>query len=211
MMNVLYIHGMGGGGDSRIPSILAGVLEDKGIRIVVRTYDFDPETASLQIFRWVEEIQPVLVIGESLGALHAMRIAGIPHILISPALNSPIYFELLAWLSLIPGVTSFFDWYYRPKQGDRQRLHFTFTTLRKYMSHRSAALSNSTLKGSDDIFFAFFGHKDHYRKSGIVSVKTWKKYYGDAFHIYEGSHFMEETHVRDTLVSKIMEILNINK
>ncbi len=210
MINVLYIHGMGGGGDSRIPSILADFLEPEGISIVVRTYDFDPEKAFLQISEWVEEVKPALVVGESLGALHAMRIKGIPHILISPALNSPVYFEVLAWFSLIPGVTSFFDWYYRPKQGDRQRLHFVYRILRKYMPHRSAALSNSLMKGSNDMFFAFFGLDDHYRKSGIVSVKTWEKYYGGAYHVYDGSHFMEEEHIRNLLVPEILEVLKVN-
>ena len=42
--NILYIHGMGGGGDSRIPSILREALQDEAI-VIVRTYDFDPEIA----------------------------------------------------------------------------------------------------------------------------------------------------------------------
>ena len=48
MHNVLYIHGMGGGGDSRIPSILADALSADNINVVVRTYDFDPEVAAEQ-------------------------------------------------------------------------------------------------------------------------------------------------------------------
>ena len=49
MADVLYIHGMGGGGDSRIPSILNEALASHGVSVHVRTYDFDPETAALQI------------------------------------------------------------------------------------------------------------------------------------------------------------------
>ena len=127
MINVLYIHGMGGGGDSRIPSILNDALRPEGVNVVVRTYDFDPETAALQIAAWVEELNPSLVIGESLGSLHALRIRGIPHLLVSPALNTPLYFNVMAWMTLIPGVTQIFDWIYRPKEGDRQKLHFTFS------------------------------------------------------------------------------------
>ena len=79
MRNVLYIHGMGGGGDSRIPSILSEILVSQGINVVVRTYDFDPEIGAAQIADWVSELQPELVIGESLGSLHAMRVRGVPH------------------------------------------------------------------------------------------------------------------------------------
>ena len=136
MHNVLYIHGMGGGGDSRIPSILADALSADNINVVVRTYDFDPEVGAGQIADWVNELEPELVIGESLGALQAMRVSGVPHVYVSPALNSALYFRPLAWLTLIPGVTRYYDKLYRPKDGDRQPLHFTFSTLRKYRRHR---------------------------------------------------------------------------
>ena len=141
MRHILYIHGMGGGADSRIPSILDNVFCTTA-KVVTRTYSFDPEIAACQIASWVEELKPVLVIGESLGALHALRLRGIPHVFVSPALNAPIYFQILAWLTLVPGVTRLFDRIYRPREGDRQPLHFTFRTLRKYRRHRSEALKD---------------------------------------------------------------------
>ena len=204
-MPILYIHGMGGGSDSRIPSI----LREEGLDIVVRTYDFNPEVASVQISSWVDELKPELVIGESLGSLHALKIHGIPKVLVSPALNAPLYFELLAWLTLIPGVTALFDRLYRPREGDRQPLHFTFRTLRKYLPHRRVALDVSA--SSNDYVFALLGTRDHYRKSGIVSFRTWKKYFGNAFWVYDGTHFTEEEYVRTDLKRIVLEILNSNK
>lgn len=208
MKQVLYIHGMGGGSDSRIPSILSDLLSGKAA-VTVRTYDFDPEIAYRQIGKWVDEIHPDLVIGESLGSLHAIRITGVPHIFVSPALNAPLYFEVMAWLCLIPGMTLIFDRIYKPREGDRQRLHFTFRTLRKYRSLRKKALALSPRKGGRDSFFAFIGTEDHYRKSGVVSLRTWKKYFGDAFQTYDGTHFMEEQFIYSILVSRIYDILNI--
>ena len=211
MAEVLYIHGMGGGSDSRIPSILDGVLSPCGVKVHVRTYDFDPEKAALQIQGWADEIQPDLVIGESLGALHALRIKGVPHLFVSPALNAPLYFEPMAWLTLIPGMTGLFDRIYKPREGDRQPLHFTFRTLRKYRRHRREALSFSTSKGGTDMFLAFFGAHDHYRKSGIVSLRTWKKYFGNTFIMYEGTHFMEEEFIYSILVPEILKVLKIKE
>ncbi|MGM9748113.1 MAG: hypothetical protein ACI3ZN_04880, partial [Candidatus Cryptobacteroides sp.] len=183
-MKVLYIHGMGGGGDSRIPSILREKIgkylpDGVEVEVIVRTYSFDPIDGREQIEKWVDELKPSLIIGESLGAVQAIRIEGLPHLLVSPSLNAPIYLGYLAVLALIPGVTWLMDKIYKPKPGDRQRLHFSFHTLRKYRDHRKKALANSTLNGSKDPFYAFFGTKDHYRKSGIVSIRTWKKYFGD--------------------------------
>lgn len=211
MLNVLYIHGMGGGADSRITSILRETLAPEGVEVVARTYDFDPETASSQIDSWVKELRPALVIGESLGSIHAIRIKGLPHICVSPALNVPQYFSILAWLALIPGVTWIFDRIYRPREGDRQSLHFTFSTLRKYPSHRKAALANSVSSGSGDDFFAFFGVRDHYRRSGIVSVRTWRKYFGESYLLYDGTHFMEEEFIFSMLVPFVRKMLHIKK
>ena len=205
MVNVLYIHGMGGGGDSRIPSILRDAFADENIDIIVRTYDFDPEVAQAQIESWLQEIRPSLVIGESLGTIHAIKIAGIPHLLISPSLNAPLYLGYWSWLALVPGVTWLLDRIYKPKDGDRQKLHFKFLTLKKYLRHRREALANSIAAGSQDYFHAFIGTRDHYRKSGIVSIRTWKKYFGETYTLYEGTHFTEEEFIWSLVVPKIRE------
>ena len=207
---VLYIHGMGGGSDSRIPSILREAFEPARVDIVARTYDFDPELAAKQIAAWVEELKPDLVIGESLGAMQAIRVRGVPHLFVSPSLNAPLFFGNLAWMALIPGVTCLLDRIYKPREGDRQSLHFTFKTLRKYRQHRREALKNTTLAGSDNYFYAFFGTQDHYRRSGVVSIRSWEKYFGNTYEIYEGTHFMEEEHINALLVPKICEILNVS-
>ena len=205
MVNVLYIHGMGGGADSRIPSILSEELVSFGVNVVVRTYDFDPEIALVQISSWVKELHPELVVGESLGSLHALRIKGVPLLFVSPALNAPLYFRLQAWLTLIPGVTAIYQRIYKPREGDRQQMKFVFSVLRKYKDHRRQAML------CESPVHAYFGTHDHYRKSGIVSVRTWKKRFGDTFSMYEGTHFMEEEHVRTMLVEKIIEVLNISR
>lgn len=209
---ILYVHGMGGGGDSRIPSILKEHLHEHqdcpdNVEVIVRTYSFDPEEGREQIKGWVSELKPVLIIGESLGSVQAIRITGLPHIFVSPSLDAPRWFGFLAWLALIPGVTRLCDHIWKPREGDRQKLHFTFRTLHKYPRHLKAALDNTTVKGSTDSFYAFFGAKDHYRKSGTVSVCTYRKYFGDTYQIYEGTHFMEEEYIYSLLIPKIISTI----
>ena len=204
MKTILYIHGMGGGSDSRIPSILAEALPYK---VVCRTYSFDPEEAAQQIASWVEEVRPSLVIGESLGSLHALRVRGVPRLLISPALNAPVYLNGLAWLTLIPGVTWLFDRIYKPREGDRQPLHFTFRTLRKYARHRKEAMKASYRNGGTDPVHAFIGTRDHYLRTAIVSRRTYKKHFGATCTLYDGSHFTEEEYIRSLVIPKIKEIL----
>lgn len=206
---ILYIHGMGGGGDSRIPSVLRDALGCRSVDVVCRTYSFDPEEAYEQISCWIDELSPDLIIGESLGSLHALRHLQVPCILVSPALNAPYYFGVMAWLTLIPGFTMLFDRIYRPREGDRQKLHFTFPVLRKYIPHRRAALLMNEFEScSHASLHAFFGTYDHYRRSGVVSVRTWEKYFGSTFSMYEGSHFMEEEHIYTKLIPEILSVLN---
>lgn len=208
MRKILYIHGMGGGADSRIPSILQECISDP---IIVRTYDFDPEIAAVQISSWMEEINPALIIAESLGSLHALRFDGIPIIFVSPALNASYYFRFLSWTTFIPGMTTLLDRIYKPRHGNRQTLHFTFGVLRKYRRHRIEAMKTVRNTSNKNQVFAFFGTDDHYRRTGVVSVNTWKKHFGDTYSIYNGTHFMEEEHVRSILADKVSEMLNTNK
>ena len=105
---------------------------------------------------------------------------------------------------MIPGVTWLFDRIYRPKEGDRQKLHFTYRTLKKYLKLRKTALANSPACGGKDSFYAFFGTHDHYRRSGIVSIRTYRKYFGDSYSVYDGTHFMEEEFVLTMLAPKII-------
>lgn len=208
--NVLYIHGMGGGGDSRIPSILRDNMPE-GVNVIVRTYSFDPETAWTQISSWLDELNPSVIVGESLGSLNAIRIKGLPHILVSPSLNAPLYLGHFAFLAVLPGVTWLLDRVYKPREGDRQKLHFAAGTMRKYLALRREALANSPSLGGRDSFFAFFGRHDHYRRSGIVSIRTWRKYFGgmDTYMVYDGTHFMEEEFVVSLLKPRILMALGL--
>lgn len=196
---------MGGGGDSRIPRLLQEQLSGEGIRVIVRTYDFDPEVGHAQILSWVEELRPDLVIGESLGAIQALRVRGVPHLYVSPSLGAPILLYRLAWLCRLPGGPALLHRIWPVKEGDRQPLRFEYNVLKKYKAHWKDA-RRAAREG--DCHYAFFGTWDHYKKWGVVKVSTWRKMFGDTFQEYEGTHFMEEDYVFSLLVPKIREILS---
>jgi len=195
---------MGGGGDSRIPNLLNGYFSGSDIRVVVRTYDFDPETGHGQIAGWVEELHPDLVIGESLGSIQALRIRGVPHLYVSPSLGAPVLLYRLAWLCRIPGGPALLHRIWPVKEGDRQPLRFEYGVLKKYRAHWEAACRAAR---EGDYHYAFFGIHDHYKKSGVVNVSTWRKMFGETFQEYEGTHFMEEEFIYKLLVPKIREVL----
>jgi hypothetical protein len=199
---ILYIHGMGGGADSRIPSILSECMPPS-LRVIVRTYDFDPDIAVEQISAWIEELRPAVLAGESLGANHALAMRerfGLPTVLVSPALNAPAVLSALAPVTFVPGVGALLDRIYRPKPGERQALRFRYPLLRKWKLHRIIFDQRS----KDTPVFAFFGTRDHYRRSGIVSLRGWRKRFGEGtYALYDGSHFMEEQYVRTLLADRI--------
>lgn len=212
MSTVLYIHGMGGGGDSRIPRLLAEQFRDEDIRVVVRTYSFDPDEGAAQIASWVEELQPQLILGESLGSIQALRVGGLPHLFVSPSLGAPsLLYKLRRVCSFSIG-----RWYmhrrFPVKEGDRQPLLFTPEVLSKYRRHWEAALEQAHRDQAAGLpFFAFFGTRDHFKKSGVVQLQLWRDLFGDTFQEYEGSHFMEEEYVSSLLIPKIREMLSLQK
>jgi len=198
---------MGGGEDSRIPAILSESLASSrpDIRVIVRTYSFDPDVAYDQIMSWVDELKPSLIVGESLGANHALAIKGMPHILVSPAMGTPAWFRRLAWLLLIPGAGALLDHIYKPRPGKRQAIHFEYSVMRRWKAHEAMAYeAAATEMRNGRTPFAFFGSRDHYLKWGIVNISSWRRHFGhDSCAIYDGTHFMEEEHVRALLVPKI--------
>ena len=209
---ILYIHGMGGGSDSRIPSILNDYFSGQSfsecpVRVVCRTYSFDPEVAHSQIEDWLEECRPDLIIGESLGSLQALRIYDRPILLVSPALNTPFFFRILSWFIWIPGMAALFNRIYRPREGDRQTVSFTYSILKNYRPYVDVA--RRFLDSSSSEVFAFFGTRDHYRRTGVVSIRSWKKVFGNNFTLYDGTHFMEEEYIYSLLLPKIKSLLNI--
>lgn len=199
---------MGGGADSRIPAQLKTLLDPQQVKVVVRTYDFDPELGHAQIACWVEELQPDLLIGESLGAIQALRVQGVPHLFVSPSLGAPEKLFKAAPYTIFALGRWFMHRKYPVKEGRRQALKFTWKVLRKYRAHGQAALSAIE---KDGYYYAFFGKRDHYMSSGVVRTDLWRKYFGDSFTEYDGTHFMEEEYIGSLLVPKIRAVLGLEK
>lgn len=204
MKTILYIHGMGGGGDSRIPGHLKTLLDPLEYRVIIRTYDFDPPVGRAQIEEWVKEVKPDLVIGESLGAIQAMRIRGVPHLFVSPSLGGPGQLVRYAPLTRLAIGRWYLHHRFPVKEGDRQPLKFNYEVMMRYREHWEAALSSVE---PDGYYYAFFGTADHYMRSGVVSVQQWRDIFGDSYTMYEGTHFMEPEYVESLLVPKIVETL----
>ena len=110
----------------------------------------------------------------------------------------------LAWICKVPGGKALLHRIWRVKEGDRQPLRFEYDIMKKYGPHWADAQKAASEGG---YYYAFFGTRDHYRKSGVVNVDTWSKMFGNTYQMYEGTHFMEEEYVYSLLIPKIREVL----
>jgi len=197
---------MGGGEDSRIPGILRRHFEGSPVKVIVRTYSFDPSEAAGQIASWVAELEPGLIVGESLGACHALRVTGLPHLFVSPSLGGPLWLGSLCWMALIPGIRPLFNRLYKPQEGKRQTLDFKFSILRKYLRHWLLAIKNQ------DSVYAYFGTADKFRRSGVVSVSLWKHLFGPGtYEMFKGTHHMSEKYVIEVLAPRIAAELGLEE
>lgn len=214
-LRIFYCHGMSGGQDSRIPSVLASHFssadylcdgEPCSVDVTVRTYSFDPDIAQGQIKAWADEIRPDLVIGESLGSAYAVLLHGMPHLYVSPAMKAPKIIARWSPFMIIPGVRPFFNRMFRPTRPNRQIPDFTREITRKYAALYQRDLENA----AKDYSFAFIGSKDHYLKWGVVDIGHWAANYGD-YQMYPGSHFMEQEFLESMLIPKICEVLHLTQ
>ena len=214
-MNILYLHGMGGGSTSRMPSRLRQVLsnmhftkdgEPCNLNVVCKTYDFDPEVATNQIADWVETYQPVLVMSESMGAIHALGIQGVPHIYISPALNYDRGVQmaqpLVAFSSLFGHTIT------KQRRKGRQRIVGDPSLLAKFKPmlerYKQAILDNPR-----DLSYAYFGTRDPYKLGGIVSIEEYRRLYGDSYEEFDGGHCLDVSEICPRLLPKIVEMLGL--
>lgn len=201
MKTLLYIHGMGGGEDSRIPRLLKEKLSIEEVDVIVHTYPFDPLLAREFIRSMFDECHPDLVIGESLGACHSMELVGVPHLLVSPAFNAPCVLHRYAGLARIPLFRKLAERFFKPRNENRQSLPFDPCILEHF----------SNVDPYRDIsapIHAFFGSKDKYRFWNIVSVSDWKRFFGaSSYTIYAGTHYMEEAFVDSLLIPAILRYL----
>ncbi len=209
MKTILYVHGLGGGSDSRIPGILAehyAARKDTSdsVRVICRTYDFGAAQALRIPYRIPCAVQEWKTV---------------PHLFVSPSLGGPLWLGRMAFLALIPGIRPLFNYIYKPKHpGDRQVSDFKYSTLKKYRAHNRIALETAE-QGLQEAkaqgqsiqpYFAFFGTKDHYRKSGVVSIRRWEKLFGkESYALYEGTHFMEEEYIGSMLIPRIDALLHL--
>lgn len=199
---------MGGGQDSRIPSLLREYFSSRSmpVDVVIRTYSFDPEAAWTQIQAWAVEQTPDLIIGESLGSNHAYCLCpALPHLYVSPAMNAPAMIARYAPLARIPGVTAFLNRFFRPTRPMRQTMDFRPEVMRRYASLdarvRESLADSKSGRGESH---AFFGRRDHYFKWGVVDPAGWNDVFGTS-EFYEGTHFMENEFVESMLIPKVLE------
>ena len=215
-MNILFLHGMGGGRTTKMPKKLNQVLskmnltkdgEPCTLRVICETYDFDPDVATRQIGQWVETYQPVMVISESMGAIHALGIQGMPHIYLSPALN---YDRGVRMAMPLVAIGEMMGIYYNKQRGrNNQLIHGDTQLLARFQpmiqSYKEAIRRNP----NPDASYAYFGNKDEFRRAGIVSIKEYKSLFGNSYEVYEGRHVLDVSNAETVLVPKIAEMLGL--
>ena len=215
-MNILFLHGMGGGGTTKMPKKLNQVLskmnltkdgEPCTLHVICETYDFDPEVATRQIGQWVETYQPVMVISESMGAIHALGIQGIPHIYLSPALNYDRGVKMA--MPLVAICEKMGIHYHKQRGRNNQLIHGDTELLARFQpmiqSYKEAIRRNP----NPDASYAYFGKKDEFRRAGIVSIKEYKSLFGNSYEVYEGRHVLDVSNAERVLVPKIVEMLGL--
>ena len=177
------------------------------LQVICETYDFDPEVASEQIAQWRETYHPDLVIGESMGAIHALGIQGIPHIYISHALN---YDRATTFAQPLIAISNSLGYHYRNQHSaNRQEIRGDHELLAKFSPLIKKYKEDILNSEQRDSSFAFFGKEDKFILLGIVSIKEYERLFGASYEVHDGGHLFGVKNVKPKLIPKIVEMLDL--
>ena len=100
--------------------------------------------------------------------------------------------------------------HYKKQRGaNNQLIHGDTQVLAKFQpmiqSYKEAIRRNP----NPDTTYAYFGNKDKFQLTGIVSIKEYERLFGSSYETYEGGHVLDVKCAETVLVPKIVEMLGL--
>lgn len=193
MKKLLYLHGFASSSHSGTVQLLRTKLYPLGIQVVAKDIPLNPLEGMESVKAFVEQEQPDLILGTSMGALFAERMHGYKRILVNPAF---IMSEACKGMGF-----GKHEWLSARDNGEK-----TFQ-ITKALIDQFKALEKDNFVGEMDPenVWAFFGTRDT-----LVNFQDeFKAHYGEAqFYLFDGEHRLNDNVLTKVILPKIKEIMS---
>ena len=186
---IMYVHGLSSSGNSRTAKALQTLLPN--YRIVSPDLPVDPgETLNL-LKTTIKSVEPILIIGTSMGGMFTQLLRGYNKILINPAFHvSDILKENIGTLNFL-----------NKRINGEKTFEITEEICCKYRELEKRQFQNITQKDKKTTW-AMFGKDD----TLVNCLDEYVEYYSN-YLIFEGDHRISETSIENNLLPLIREII----
>lgn len=196
MKTIIYFHGFASSGATGTATNMRNALYDKDVRVLSPDIPIMPNDALPFLRSYVEQNNPDLIIGTSMGAMYAELMKGYKRILVNPAFGMA---RLLTFK--IKGRQQFLN---KREDGAKEfRVDKEMVTQFKDLEKQSFAEITDEEKKN---VYGLFGNKDTLANFQAEFIKHYGK---EHFTIFEGEHHLNDNVVKKVVYPLITEVLGI--
>ncbi len=193
---LLYIHGFASAGSTGTAIQLRETLYEHGVQVLSPDIPVMPLEAIAMLRKLVEERQPRLIVGTSMGAMYAEQLHGVPRILVNPS------FDMAR--SLTFGGLGRRDFLNKREDGAKD------FKVDKEMIQQFRTVQKGTFQGitpqEKELVWGLFGTRDN-----VVNFqKPFQKAYGTAhFRTFDGEHRLNGDVLKHSVLPLVRQLLGI--
>lgn len=196
MKKILYIHGFGSAGSTGTATIMRNLLYEKDVRVISPDVPTSPAEALPFLKSFVEQEQPDLIIGTSMGGFYAEQLRGYKRILVNPSFH-------MARLLTFRGLGNYE--FQNKRQDGADKFKVDKQMIEEFKEIEKLSFKGLTAEDKGNVW-GMFGRND----PTVHTQDDYTKVYGkDHFIVFEGEHRLNDKILKHDVLPIINKILGI--
>lgn len=197
MKKILYLHGFSSAGSTGTATNLRNHLyQDYGITVVAPDIPVSPREALTYIHKIVDEEQPDLIIGTSMGAMYAETLKGWLRICVNPSFHMA---KMLTFKHLGKNVA-----FQNKRQDGATQFKVDKQMIAEFKEIETGLSLKKVTAEEKKLVWGLFGDKDPM----VNCQQEFAKAYGkEHFVVFDGEHSLTDTVVKRDLLPLIKQLL----
>ena len=196
MKKILDIHGFGSAGSTGTATIMRNLLYEKDVRVISPDVPTSPLEAVKFLREFVEQEQPDLIIGTSMGGMYAELLRGYKRIIVNPSFH-------MARLLTFRGLGNYE--FQNKRQDGATKFKVDKQMIAEFKEVEKLSFKGLTDEDKKNVY-GLFGRND----PTVHTQDDYTKVYGkEHFVIFEGEHRLNDKILKHDVLPIIEEILSI--
>lgn len=194
---ILYVHGFASSGASGTVKLLRERFYELGISVVAPDVPVMPLEAVDLLKRVVEEEQPDLIIGTSMGAMYASLLNGYPRILVNPS----FYMSKTLVFKKMTGRQKFLN----KRLDGSVEFNVDKTVIDQYKEVEKMLFKNIDAS-EKELVYGVFGKNDKFVNYQKEFIQNYGK---EHFELFDGEHQLNDAALKKVVIPKIKLLFSI--